>query len=258
MTGGRAVDALAAEWIKLRSVRSTYWTLLVTLGLTVAAAVMTARNTVALWPRLAPADRAGLDPLAIELAGLFATQVGFGVLGVLAIGSEYATGQIRTTLTAEPRRLRVLTAKMVAAGAVAFAVGELTAFAAFGAAQPIMAGRDLDMAVYAPGVPRALLAAGAFAVIVALIGLGLGAITRHTAGAVAGLFGLVFVAPLVTQALSEPWESRVEPYLLPNLGQQMYALRPEPLPAGVAAGWCAVYAAVALGLAAVLIVRRDA
>jgi ABC-2 type transport system permease protein len=258
MTGPAATDVLAAEWIKLRSVRSTFWTVLVTTGLTIAAGILTAKNVVTHWSDLTPADREEFDSLAAVLSGLFVTQVGFGLLGVLAIGSEYATGQIRTTFTAVPRRLRVLAAKAVAAGVVAFAVGEAAALGAFAGAQPILADRHLDVAIFDPGVPRALLGAGAFLGLMALVGLGLTAIIRHSAGAIAVLFGLVFVAPLVLPALPAPWDTRIEPYLLPNLGQQMYALEPGTLSAGVAAGWCAVYAAVALGLAAVLVARRDA
>jgi ABC-2 type transport system permease protein len=258
MTGSAATDVLAAEWIKLRTVRSTFWIMLVATGLTIAAGILTARNVVTHWSGLTPADRAEFDPLAAVLSGLFVTQVGFGLLGVLAMGSEYATGQIRTTFTAVPRRLRVLAAKAATTGLVAFAVGEAAAVGAFAGAQPILAGRRLDAAIVDPGVPRALLGAGVFLGLVALIGLGLAAIIRHSAGAIAVLFGLVFVVPLVLPALPAPWDTRIEPYLLPNLGQQMYALAPGALSPGVAAGWCAGYAAVALGLAAVLIARRDA
>jgi ABC-2 type transport system permease protein len=251
-------DVLAAEWIKLRSVRSTYWTVLVSTVLTVAVALLTARNVVAHAADLSPADLAERDPLATVLTGLYVTQVGFGLLGVLAIGSEYATGQIRTTFTAVPRRPHVLVAKAVAAGAVALVVGEVAALGAFAAARPILASRHLAAGIFDPGVPRALLAAGAFLGLVALVGLGLGAIIRHTAGAVAVLFTMVFVAPQAVGALPAPWDTRVEPYLLPNLGQQMYGLRPGTLSPGIATCWCAAYAAVALGLAAVLIARRDA
>ncbi|HZB30554.1 MAG TPA: ABC transporter permease [Streptosporangiaceae bacterium] len=258
MNGATAADVLAAEWIKLRSVRSTLWTVLVTTGLTIAAGVLTAKNVVTHWAALSPADREDFDPLAAVLSGLFVTQVGFGLLGVLAIGSEYATGQIRTTFMAVPRRVRVLAAKAVAAGMAAFVVGEAAALGAFAAARPILADRRLDVGIGDPGVPRALLGAGAFLGLVALVGLGLTAIIRHTAGGIAVLFGLVFVAPWVVPALPAPWDARVEPYLLTSLGQQMYALEPGALSPGAAAGWCAAYAAVALGLATVLISRRDA
>jgi ABC-2 type transport system permease protein len=258
MTTGPAADVLAAEWIKLRSVRSTYWTVFVTAALTIAVAILTARNAAAHMTDLTPADRADFDPMLTVLTGLYVTQVGFGLLGVLAIGSEYATGLIRTTFTAVPRRLRVLAAKAVAVGVVAFAVGEVAALGAFAVARPILAGRHLDVAITDPGVPRALLGAGVFLSLMALIGLGLGAIIRHTAGTTAVLFGLVFVAPQAVGALPAPWDARVDPYLPPNLGRQIYALKPGTLSPGVATGWCAVYAAVALGLAAVLIARRDA
>lgn len=251
-------DVLAAEWIKLRSVRSTYWNVLVTVALTVAVAFLTSRNVVAHWSGLTRADQRDFDPVAVVLTGLLVTQVGFGLVGVLAIGSEYATGQIRTTFMAVPRRPRVLAAKTIVSGAVAFAAGEVAALGAFAGTRPILAGRHLDVGFTDPGVPRALLASGVFLGLVALIGLGLGAAIRHTAGAVATLFGLFFIAPYAIQALPAPWDARVEPYLLTNLGPQMYALKPGSMSPGVATAWSAVYAAVALGLAAILIARRDA
>ena len=256
----RTADVVAAEWIKLRSVRSTYWAVLVGAVLTIAVGILTARNVVHVWPRLSPADRRDLDPLSISLAGLLVTQLGFGMLGVLAIGTEYGSGQIRTTFTVVPRRQRVLVAKAAAVGAVSFVVGALTAVVAFAGAQRILSARHVDVAISAPGVPRCLLAAALFLCLVALVGLGVGAVVRHSAGAVAILFSLVFVAPLVVQALPSPWDTRIEPYLISELGQQMSALRPAAgtLSPGVASAVCVAYAAVALGLAGLLVARRDA
>jgi ABC-2 type transport system permease protein len=152
----------------------------------------------------------------------------------------------------------VLAAKAGAVGAVAFATGLPTAAGAFAATQRILSARHIDVAASAPGVPRGLLAAGLFLCLMALVGLGVGGMVRNSAGTVAVLFGLVFVVPLVARALPSPWDTRIEPYLISELGQQMSALRPGSLSPGVAALVCLAYAATALGLAGVLIVRRDA
>jgi hypothetical protein len=252
-----AADVLAAEWIKLRTVRSTYWTMLAAVALTIAVAAMVANNFTTSWTRVDPATRAAFDPLSLSLTGMYVTQLVFGMLGVLAIGSEYASGQIRTTFTAVPHRLRVLGAKAAAVGATAFAVGGLTAAAAFAVAQRILAERNLDAAFTDPGVPRGLLGAGLFMCVIALIGLGLGAIIRHSAGAVAGLFSLVFIAPLAASALPAPWDTRIEPYLISELGQQMSALRPADLTPGTASVAAVGYAVVTLAVAGLLIARRD-
>jgi ABC-2 type transport system permease protein len=253
-----AADVLAAEWIKLRTVRSTYWTMLAAAAITIAVAVMVANNIVTGWPRWEQSLRDTFDPLAASLNGMYVTQLVFGALGVLAIGSEYASGQIRTTFTAVPQRLRILGAKAAAVGATAFAVGGLIAAAAFAVAQRILAERNIDAAFTDPGVLRGLLGAGLFLCVIALIGLGLGAIIRYSAGAVAVLFSLVFILPLVAGALPAPWDTRIEPYLLPELGEQMSALRTVDLTPGTAAAVAVGYVVVTLAVAGVLVVRRDA
>jgi ABC-2 type transport system permease protein len=250
--------AFNSEWIKLRSVRSTYWTLLAALAITIAVSFLNTNNIVDNWNQIQPELEGPFDPLAGSLAGLYVTQVGFGVLGVLAIGSEYATGQIRTTLTAVPQRPRVLAGKVAAVAAAAIAVGLLTVTAAFAVGQAILSERNIHMTLSDPGVLRGLLAAGLFLGLMAVFGLGVAVMTRNTAGAVAVLFSLLFVAPLAVGALPAPWDERVYPYLLSELGQQMYGLQPAELSPGTAAIACAAYAAAALGLAGLLLTRRDA
>jgi ABC-2 type transport system permease protein len=250
--------ALDAEWIKLRSVRSTYWTVLVAAAITIAVSILDTRNVLRNWDQNPRSLQGDFDPLSASLTGLYVTQVGFGVLGVLAIGSEYATGQIRTTLTTVPQRLRVLTAKTAAVAAAAIAVGLLTVAAAFAVGQTILAQRHLDVTLSDPGVLRGLLAAVAYLGLFALLGLGVTAITRHTAGAVGVLFSVLYIIPLAIEALPKPWDEKVHPYLPSELGQQMYGLQPAELSPGVATITSAAYAAVALGLAGLLMARRDA
>jgi ABC-2 type transport system permease protein len=250
--------AFEAEWIKLRSVRSTYWTVFVAAGITIAVSILDTRNIVHIWDQNQRSLQGDFDPLSASLTGLYVTQVGFGVLGVLAIGSEYATGQIRTTLTVVPRRLRVLTAKTATVAAAAIAVGLLSVAAAFAVGQTILAERHINVTLSDPGVLRGLLGAVAFLGLFALFGLGVAAITRHTAGAVGVLFSVLYIVPLAAKALPKPWDERVDPYLISELGQQMYGLQPAELSPGTATITCAAYAAVALGLAGVLMARRDA
>lgn len=252
--------ALDAEWIKLRSVRSTYWTVIVATALTIAVSILDTRSIIGSWEQNRRSLEGDFDPLTASLTGLYVAQVGFGVLGVLAIGSEYSSGQIRTTLTAVPQRLRVLAAKSAAVAGTAIATGLVAVFAAFFVGQTILSERNIDVTLADPGVLRGLLAAGVFLGLVALFGLGVAAITRHTAAAVGVLFSVFFVAPLAVGALPSPWEERVYPYMLSELGQQMYGLHQQSgaLSPGTASIACVSYAAVALSLAGVLISRRDA
>jgi ABC-2 type transport system permease protein len=254
-TAIRGSEVLAAEWIKLRSVRSTYLAVVVAVAATVAVGVVTANDAVTYWQQLTAEQRATFDPVWVSLTGFVLAQLVFGVLGVLAITAEHATGTIQTTFTAVPRRRTVLAAKAALMAIVAFTVGGLVALAAFVAGQTVLSAEDLDVPLTHPGVARGLLGAGAFLSVMALVGLGLGAIIRHTAGAVSTLFALVFLVPPVVQALPAPWDTRIGTYLLPEPGKQMILLEHTPgqLSAGAALVVCVAYAAVALAVAGILI-----
>jgi ABC-2 type transport system permease protein len=259
----RARGALASEWIKLRSVRSTY------LALTAAAATAVAlgyfvthyvATTTPTWAHLSAHARATWDPVSFSLGGLAIAQLAFGVLGVLTISSEHATGLIRTTFTAVPRRRTALAAKAIVVGALTLAAGELTAFAAFFTGQQALSAKHLGATLSEPGVLRGVLAAGLYLAVITLVGLGLGTVIRHTAGAIAAMFALVFLIPHVINAMPAPWDIRIGKYMLDNAGQQMTALHGTPgyLSPGPSLIICVAYMAVALAAAAVAITRRDA
>jgi hypothetical protein len=258
----RARGALAAEWIKLRSVRSTYLALAaaavtaVALGYLVTHYVASTTNSATMSPHA----KATWDPVSFSFAGLAIAQLAFGVLGVLVISSEHTTGLIRTTFAATPRRRAVLGAKAAVAGAVTLAAGDLIAFATFYIGQQALSAKHLNVTLSDPGALRGVLAAGLYLAVIALVGLGLGAIIRHTAGAIAALFGLVFLIPQVIHVMPAPWDTRIGKYMLDNAGQQMSALHGARgyFSPGVSLIICLVYAAVALGAAAIVITRRDA
>jgi ABC-2 type transport system permease protein len=184
--------ALASEWIKLRSLRSTWYTLAclfaVGLGITVLAANGAAR---------AYADDPGAwDPTAHSLRSYIVAQLIVGVLGVLVVTSEFATGLIRTTLTAQPRRHRVLAAKVAVSVGVAVVAGQALMFAAFLLGQPVIGGQGVPNAALGdPGVLPAVFGGGLYLAIIALLAVGLGAIMRATAGALTTLVGIVFLTP---------------------------------------------------------------
>jgi ABC-2 type transport system permease protein len=251
----RARDVLRSEWTKLRSVRSTYWALIV------AAAVSVAGSALAAFPagRAGAGRASGLpDPVAFSFIGWAEYPVlAIGILGVLTFTSEYATGQIRTTFAAVPRRLAVLAAKTAVVAAVALVFGELLALASFSLTQAILSRHGRGVALSHPGVPGAVLAAGFALVVVAVTGVGLGAAIRHTAGAIAVL-PVVFYLPLTLLALPAPWNHRIDRFTLPVAAYQVVALHPaanllDPaLSMLVLIGWPAVILAVA----AVLTARR--
>ena len=251
----RARDVLLSEWIKLRSVRSTYWALIV------AAVVSVAGSALAAFPASTAGTGASLpDPVAFSFVGWAEYPVlAVGILGVLTFTSECATGQIRTTFTAVPRRLAVLAAKTVVVAALALVFGELLAVASFSLTQAILSRHGQGVALSHPGVPGAVLAAGFVLVVVAVTGVALGAAIRHTAGAIAVL-PAVFYLPLALLSLPAPWNHRIDRFTLPVAAYQVVALHPATnllapaLSMLVLIGWPAVI----LAIAAILITRRSA
>jgi ABC-2 type transport system permease protein len=259
----RARGVFTAEWIKLRSIRSTYLALAAAAIAAVALGYLITHyqaNTTPDWAHLSAKARATWDPVSFSLGGLAIAQLAFGVLGVLAISSEHTTGLIRTTFAAVPRRRAVLGAKAAVAGAVTLAAGGLIAFATFFTGQWALSAKHLNATLSDPGVLRGVLAAGLYLAVITLVGLGLGALIRHTAGAIAAMFALVFLIPQVIHAMPAPWNTSIGKYMLDNAGQQMTALHGAPgyFSPGPSLIVCLAYAAAALTAAAVVITRRDA
>lgn len=248
-----------SEWTKLRSVRSTRWSLLVTLLLIVGLGILVCVIFNSRWPHLDPRERADFHPLRANLAGVNFAQLAIGVLGVLVITAEYSTGMIRSTLSAVPRRLPVLWGKALVFGAVAFLVSLPAVLITFFAGQAILSGQHINTTISHPGVLRALFGAALFMTVMGLFGLGLGAIVRSTAGGISLLAAIVFVLPPIMGLLPSSFSNSVDPYLPSNAGGAIWTINPDP---GTLAPWagfavfCA-YAAVAIAIAAVLMVRRD-
>ncbi len=246
--------ALHAEWIKLWSVRSTWIALGVavafTVGLGLADTVTVARG----WDTMPVADRAAFDPLGSAFAGLTFAQLALGVLGVLAVTSEYSSGTIIATLTAQPRRGTAFAAKAGTVFGVALVVGEALAFGSYLLGQAVLHGKHLDVDLGAPGVLRSVVGAGLYLCVVTMVGFGSGALLRHPAGATAALFAVVFLAYGAAKAV-EGWSYLPSRLLLSNAGDvvaQVHAVAAKPrLPSlGLAYLDLALYFIAALALGA--------
>ena len=255
-----ARGALAAEWIKLRAVRSTYLTLAAAAVAAVAVGYLVTHSDVTHWATMTAQAKAAFDPVSDSFSGLGLAQLAFGALGVLVISSEYATGLIRTTFTAVPRRRAVLAAKATIAGAVSLVAGEAIAFATFFTGQQALSVGHLQVTLAHPGALRGVLAAGFYLAVMAWAGLGLGTLIRHTAGAITTMTAVVFLLPQIIHALPAPWNVQAGKYTLNLAAQQMIAQHPAPgyFGAGPSFLIVAAYAAAALAAAAILITRRDA
>jgi ABC-2 type transport system permease protein len=247
-----------SELTKLRSVRSTKWSLAAAFVLTIGVPAIAAAVVSHHWPNASPQDRADFHPTEVSLAGVQIAQLAIGVLGVLAITAEYSTGMIRASLTAVPRRLPVLWAKAVVYGLVTLALLTPAVLIAFFASQAILSGRHIDTSLTAPGVPRVVLGAALYLTVIGLFGLGLGAIVRNTAGGIATFAGLMFVLPPLMNVLPASWNSAASPYLPLQSGEALLSLtRGNQLAPWVGFGVLCVYAAASIAIAALLLKRRD-
>jgi ABC-2 type transport system permease protein len=251
---------LRSEWTKLRTQPSALWALLSAVILVVAFGIGYSLLREARPPHGAAAI-ASFDPAAISLSGVQLAQIAVGVLGVLLITSEYATGLIRTTLAAVPRRLPVLWGKAAMLAAAIVAVSVPAAFAAFLAGQSILGRQHLAVHLGQPGVARAVIGSALYLAVAGLLGLGLGALLRSTAGGIAALFGLLFAVQLVAGFLPGSWADDVGKYVPTTAGQAVTAVHPDPtssLPPWTGFGVFCGYAAVLMVLAALRMRRGDA
>lgn len=276
--------AIAAEWTKLWTVRSTAWTLVAT-GAAVVGLSALSTGTVN------PTEIVG-DPTRRSLVGIFLGQLIFGVLGVLVVSAEYGTGTIRSTLAAAPRRPVVLAAKVLVFGAVAVVVSEILSFCAFGVGQAILSTRHTlgpsaieqrahrlglhvphglqtllgsgSASLGQPGVLRAVVGAGLYLALLGLLALGLATVVRHTAGAISAFVGVVLVLPLIAEALPTSLRDAVARYLPSNIGLVMFSTTGAPDRIGPAFspwagfGLLVLYTVAILGLGCWVLVRRDA
>ena len=255
---------IVSEWIKIRSLRSTVYTLLATVVVVVgfgAVAALTSTGAITTGDGGPDGADFGTDPVAISLTGVMLAQLLIGVLGVLVITADYSTGMIRSTFSAVPKRLPVLWAK---AGVLAVVTGTpmlVAVFAAFFTGQAILSGDGTGVALSDPGVLRAVLGSVGFLAGVALLGLAIGAIVRNTAGAIGALVAILLLLPgLLGLVLPNGWGDTVVSYLPSNAAAAFTTVNPEPdlLSSGAGLAVFAGYLVVLFGVAAVLLVRRDA
>lgn len=244
-------DLLRSEWAKLRSVRSTYWSLAVAV---VAMIGYGAINAAA--QRTAHHGAAALDPISTSLSGVLLAQLAIGVLGVLVISSEYSTGMIRSTFTAAPQRHSVIAAKASVFGVVAFTVGTVTSLIAFLVGQAILGTHGVGLS--SPGAVRSVIGVGLYLGLLAVVAVGLGTIVRRSTGAIAALFGLILVLPGLLLTLPASIQDTVIKFLPGNAGQAMFTTTHE---ASMLSPWAgsivfALYAAAALSV--MVVRRRDA
>ena len=298
---GRAgfFGAMRSEFTKIRSVRSTYWTLLALMvaSIGISAAVSWGQSgrpdrilhggggpgpkPVIGGPgshvlKIAAAQAAAnvhANAASISLFGLLIGQLIIVVLGALVITSEYSTGMIRTSLSTMPRRGTVFAAKGVVFGLVALVVGLVTTFLSFfvgqailGTGNAILPGHTLSTTLSQPGVLRSVIGGGLFLAVTGLLSFGLGAILRHTAGAISAGIGLMFVLMILTNFLPGPpsgWFGQADidkwiPFFAGSHIWQNQLVGVNPFSPWVGFAVFCIYAAVAIAGGLTMFLRRDA
>jgi ABC-2 type transport system permease protein len=260
-TGPILPDVLRSEWTKLRSVRSTYWSLLVAAVATVGLSALLCTIYINRFDQISAADKATFNPTSFSLSGLFLAQLAIAVLGVLIITGEFSSGMIRSTFAAVPQRRTVLAAKAVVFTAVALIVGIVSCLAAFYVGQAILSSKHLSAHIGDPGVLRSVIGAGAYLGVLGLLSLGIGTLIRHSAGAIAAVFGLIFVLPGIVGALPSSWSNAISPYLPSEAGQAIFRAARDntrALSPWTGFGVFCLYALVVMALAGFSLTRRDA
>jgi ABC-2 type transport system permease protein len=251
--------ALRSELTKILSVRSTYWTLLAQVVASVAWAILYCEGTVS---HLSPGQQ--VNATFASLMG----QVALGeliivVLGALVITSEYSTGMIRTSLSVMPRRGVLYAAKAMVFAAVTVTISLVTSFADFFIGQAILSGKHLNTTLSQPDVLRAVLLSAVIVTVFGLLAYGAGAIIRHTAGAITSMIGVIFLVPLLGQALPTPWYHDIVRWLPGGQALSTIASSASQSSPYLFSAWgefavFSGYAVALLGIGAWLFIRRDA
>ncbi|MBE1461698.1 ABC transporter permease [Kibdelosporangium phytohabitans] len=257
-------NTLAAEWTKLRSVRSTWVIVIAAFVVSVGFSVLFSFVTEQAYPSLPAEQRSSFDPAGTSMVGMNLGLITIAVLGALATSAEYSTGMIRLTLSVTPSRGRVLAAKAIVAGLLGFVLGTVFAALAFLIGQAILGiGPAVPtLAIGRPEVLRSLLGWGVEMAAFSLLALSFAVMMRSAAGAIATTIGLIFV-PAILGAFLPVWAQRhVLAYFPAAAAEQLSTARLEPdsatyLGPVTGAGTLVTWVAVAMVVAFSLKGKRD-
>jgi hypothetical protein len=204
----------------------------------------------------------GFDVVRASLFGLIFGQLVITVIGAMTITGEYGTGMIRTSLTAQPRRMVTMTAKLSVFAAVALVTGLISSFASFFIGQHFFSQLNVGVGLSAPNALRSVIGGALFLTVAGLLAFGLGAILRHTAGAITAAVGVLFISFIMFQFLPDDWQADAQRWIPFFAGSGVWTAIPDP-EEHVFGPWVEFaifggYAALALVIGAIMFSRRDA
>jgi ABC-2 type transport system permease protein len=251
-------QVIRSEWIKLRTVRSSWLVLAATVLGIAAVGLLVSYVSNAHWSSMSASDRAAFNPINQDLIGVSLAQLTVGVLGVLAAAGEYTTGMIRGTFAAVPRRVPVLVAKAGVLAAVTFMVCLAAVLVTFLGGQALLGSHGIGIGH--PEAVRAVIGSSLYLTVVAVLGIGLGFLIRSTAGGIAILLGVLLVLPIMAAALPGTWSQAFGRYLPSTAGRALFIMNGghAMLSPWNGFGIFLLYAAAVLVAAALVLRRRDA
>jgi hypothetical protein len=257
------LPTISSEWLKFRSIRSTLYTLVVTVFLCVGIGALGCFAERQQWPSEHLPEHLAFDAVRTSLFGFFFAEIAIGVIGVLIMSSEYSSGSIRMTLAATPRRLSVLISKACVLFVATLGVGEACAFISFFIGQAILHPVTPSDTLASPGALRAVFLAGMSLALLALLALGLAAMLRHTAGAITVYVSIQLVLLLIVSALPSSWNVHIFKFLPEVLTQSMRAAHSNGVQFTSFSPWISTLVLAAYAIASLigggwLLLRRDA
>jgi hypothetical protein len=211
-----------SEFTKFRSLRSTVWTLLVAVALMIGIGALFSAVTANQYHTFGAADRASFNPVSTSLAGSTFAVIAFGVLGVLVLSGEYSTGMIRSSLTAVPRRLPVLWAKLAVFAGVIFPISLIASLVSFFLGEALLSSHHLGVSITSPTALRSVIGVALYMTVAGMIGVALGALFRNTAAGIATFAGVFFVLPPLTELLPTSVRDHLTQYLPSSAGEVLW------------------------------------
>lgn len=248
---------LSSEWAKIRTVRSTFWTMILmvvgSIGLTALVCFLAAPDVAS--------GAESESPGSFINWGLNFGQIAALVLGILAMSAEYSTGMVRTTLTAAPRRMQVLAAKAIVLAGLLFVLGVVTSAGSYFAGNVFLDAEGIGLSLSDDGILRSFLGSGVYLALLGLFGLALAFLIRHSAAAITIGIALIFVVGTLMALLPGAWGELVYKLMPGNAGPSaaiVTSFDPRLYDGWTGTGVFAIEVAVLLGIGAVLFQRRDA
>jgi ABC-2 type transport system permease protein len=255
------VDTTRSEFFKFRTVRASFIGVATFIGLTVGLAVLITLVIKSNWSHRTAVERLAFDPVATSLVGVFFAQFAVGVMGARFITSEYASGAIRSTLAAVPRRVHLVAAKAIVLLVTFFIISEAVVFAAFAIGQAIYKSGNLPSASLGDSTDlRAVIMAGVYLTLLALVGFGLGLLLRTTSVTISIYVTLLLIVPIIVNFLPSNWQDHITKFLPSNLGEAMTSPSASlhSYSWGVATIVLTIYTAAIVVAGTVVLTRRDA